>query len=323
MHWIQALTARMRWLIRRERLEREMDAELRFHLDRQTAENIANGHTLDGARASARKSLGSVAHTKDACRDSVGLRLMDELHQDVRYAYRQLRESPGFALAAMMALALGIAANAAIFTIVDAVLLRSMPVEHPEQIVWLDTTDARGRVLGVSRPDFEDWRRATRTLSSMALVWQGPLDVSGDDRLPDRYVSGYVSPAGFSMLGAPPALGRGLRDDDDRPGAPLVAVLSHSLWKSRYASDPAIVGRTVHLNTRVTTIVGVMPEGFPFPLSADAWMSISSLPPAFLQRGRQARFYSAYGRLAEGVMVEQGRTELSTIAAQLGRQYPD
>jgi putative ABC transport system permease protein len=300
-----------------------MEAELRFHLDRQTRENIANGQSPQAARASARRALGSVAHAKDACRESLGLRLLDEIRQDVHYAWRHLCENRGFALAAILALALGIGANATIFTIVNAVLLRSLPVAHPEQIVWLDTIDGRGRTFGVSRQDFEDWRRATRTFSSVALVWPGPLDVTADDRLPDRYSGGYVSPAGFSMLGAQPALGRGLREDDDRAGAPVVAVLSHHLWKSRYGADPSILGRTVHMNTRVTTIVGVMPESFPFPLKVDAWLSIASLPPPFLLRGRQARFYVAFGRLADGVTIEQARTDISSVATQLSQQYPD
>jgi putative ABC transport system permease protein len=315
--------ARFRWLFRRQRFEREMEAELRFHLECQTQEHIANGLSPEQARAAAQRSLGSVAYAKDVCRDSFGLRMIDELRQDLRYAVRHLRENRGFAVAAIVTLALGIGANATVFTIVNAVLLRSLPVDHPQQIVWLDTTDTRGRWLGVSRQDFEDWRRATRTFSSLALVWQGPLDLTADDRLPDRYISGYVSPAGFAMLAGQPALGRALREDDDRPGAPPVAVLSHSLWQSRYGGDASIIGRAIHVNARVTTIVGVMPEGFPFPLKVDAWMSISSLPAGFLQRGREARFYSAYGRLADGVTIEQARTDLATVAAQLGRQYPE
>src|SRR4051812_9024949 len=200
MRLIKTWAARLRWLFRRERFEREMEAELRFHLDRQTQEHIDNGLSPEQARAAARRSLGSVAYAKDVCRDSFGLRVLDELRQDLRYAVRHLRENRGFALAAIVTLALGIGANATVFTIVNAVLLRSLPVDHSEQIVWLDSSDTRGRFLGVSRQDFEDWRRATRTFSSLALVWQGPLDLTADDHLPDRYVSGYVSPAGFAML---------------------------------------------------------------------------------------------------------------------------
>ncbi len=322
MKWIDAWTTRVRWLIRRDHLEREMDAELRFHLDRETHENMANGQSPDRARASARRSLGSVAYTKDVCRESVGLRLLDELRQDLRYAFRHLRDNRGFTFAAIVALALGIGANAAIFTIVNAVLLRSLPVDHPEQIVWLDTTDARGRSLGVSRPDFEDWRRAQRTFSSIALLRWGSLDITADDRLPERYISAAVSPAAFSMLGAQPILGRGLREDDDLPGAPLVVVLSYGLWQTRYGGDPNIVGRTIHVVTQPTTIVGVMPKTFPFPGKADGWMSISSLPRNFLQRGRQERFYTAFGRLANGITIDQAKADLAAVSTQLSGAYP-
>ena len=175
----------------------------------------------------------------------------------------------------------------------------------------------------MSRQDFEDWRRVSRTFSSMALVFNTLIDLSGDDRLPERYPGAALSPAGLSMLGAHAVLGRSLREEDDSPGAPPVVVLSSRLWKSRYGADPSVIGRIVHVNTQAATIVGVLSESVPFPLPADAWTPISSLSRTLLQRGRERRFYTAYGRLADGVTAAQARAELANIAATLAQQYPN
>lgn len=147
---------------------------------------------------------------------------MSSILQDLRYAARRLVTDRRFTLAAIAALALGIGATSAVFTLVNAVILRSLPFAEPDRIMWLGTRDAQGRNFGVSEPDFEDWRRATRTFSGIALMQMGTVNFSADQRAPDQYDAVYISANGFSLIGTQPAIGRGFSAGDDRPGAPAV-----------------------------------------------------------------------------------------------------
>jgi putative ABC transport system permease protein len=194
------------------------------------------------------------------------LSAMSSILQDLRYAARRLVRDRRFTFAAVAALALGIGATSAVFTLVNAVLLRSLPFAEPDRIMWLGTRDAQGRDFGVSEPDFEDWRRATRTFSGIALMQSGTVNFSADQRAPDQYDAVYISSNGFSLIGSQPAIGRGFSADDDRPGAPAVVLLSHIVWQSRYGGDRSVVGRAISANAEPATIVGVMPPGIQFPL---------------------------------------------------------
>jgi putative ABC transport system permease protein len=248
---------------------------------------------------------------------------MHSLLQDLRFAARRLVKDRWFTLAAIVALALGIGANSAVFTLVNAVLLRGLPFDRPDRIMWIDTQDARGRNFGVSLDDFEDWRRATRTFAGIALVQTGTMNLSADDRLPEAYPGGYVSGNAFDLIGVPPVLGRGFAPADDVLGAPPVALISGGIWKSRYASDPQIIGKAININALPVTIVGVLPDGFKWPFQHEVWVPVSQFPPAFRARGRQARVYIAYGRLADGITLEQARSEFTNISTQLSQQYQD
>jgi putative ABC transport system permease protein len=243
--------------------------------------------------------------------------------QDLRFAARRLVKDRWFTLAAFVALALGIGANSAVFTLVNAVLLRGLPVDNPDRIMWLDTHDVRGRNFGVSLQDFEDWRSASHTLSGMSLVFNGSMNLSADDRAPEQYVGVYISANGFDLIGQRAALGRSFSAEDDRKGAPPVVLLGSSVWKSRYAGDPAIVGKAVRVNALPVTVIGVMPEGLKWPFNSDVWMPMAQLPPAFAQQGRASRFMFAYGRLRDGVTIEQARSEMSSISAQLATEHQD
>ncbi|RPI48560.1 MAG: ABC transporter permease, partial [Acidobacteria bacterium] len=248
---------------------------------------------------------------------------MSSILQDLRYAARRLVRDRRFTLAAVAALALGIGATSAVFTLVNAVILRSLPFAEPERIMWLGTRDAQSRNFGVSEPDFDDWRRATRTFSGIALMQQGPLSVSGDDRAPDQYDAVYISANGFSLIGTGPTVGRGFSAEDDRPGAPAVMLLSHSVWMSRYGGERSVVGRTIRANSEPATIVGVMPPGMQFPFSTEVWLPASHRSTAQTRAGRNGRLLMAYGRLADGMTIEQARTEMTGIAVQLAEQFPD
>jgi putative ABC transport system permease protein len=300
----------------------DLDQDIQDHLEQETQANVARGMSPEEARYAALRTFGSVTLVKEDVRAVWIPVWLDQLQQDLRYALRTLRRTPGFSLIVVLTLALGIGANTAVFTIANALLFRSLPFDQPDRIMALDTQDGRGRSIGVSLQDFEDWRRASRTLSSMALIFSPGLTIAADDRLPNQYPGAYISAVGFDLIGEKVALGRGFRAEDDRPGAAAVVLLSDSVWKSRYAADPAVIGKTVDIATVPATVIGVMPEGFTFPFDEQVWIPMSQLAPVFQQRGRQARFFFAYGRLALGVTIDQARSELAIIAAQLGRQYP-
>jgi predicted permease len=247
---------------------------------------------------------------------------MQTLLQDLRFAARRLVKDRWVTLAAIAALSLGIGANSAVFTLVNAVLLRGLPIDQPERMVWLDSRDSRGRQFGVSFQDFEDWRAASRTFDGMTLVQNGTMIVSGDDRLPESYPGGFISANAFDLIGVKAVLGRGFVADDDANNAPAVALISGGVWKSRYASDPSIIGKPVRVNTIPATIVGVMPDGFKWPFQSEVWMPMSQRSPVF--RGpRQQRPFMVYGRLADTATIEQARSEMKNISEQLSTQYQD
>ena len=248
---------------------------------------------------------------------------MQSILQDVRFAARRLVKDRWFTLAAIAALALGIGANSAVFTLVNAVLLRGLPFDEPDRIMWVDWRDTRGRTFGNSLQDFDDLQRSSKTFAGMSLVFNGSLNISADDRDPEQYPGVYISANGFNLIGETAALGRAFGAEDDRPGAPPVLLISNSVWKSRYAGDPSVVGKAVRVNGLPVTIIGVMPEGVKWPFNAEAWMPLAQLAPAFRQGGRQARNYMVYGRLADGVTLEQSQSELSNISTQLAQQYQD
>jgi putative ABC transport system permease protein len=245
------------------------------------------------------------------------------LFQDLRYAVRLLLKDRWFTAIAAVVLALGIGANNAVFTIVNAVLLRSMPFPNPEQLVVMLTRDARGRQSGVSLADFDDWRSSSRTLSGLSLVFSGSFNVSDEGRIAEQYPGAYVSANYFKMIGITPTLGRDFGPEDDSPGGPPVVMLSNAVWHQRYGGDPGVLGTQVRLNGITATAIGVVPQGLGFPQPEQIWLPMSQFPPALRQQPRQARNYFVVGRLANGVTLEQARAELNAIGGALANKYPD
>jgi putative ABC transport system permease protein len=245
------------------------------------------------------------------------------LLQDLRYAVRLLLKDRWFTLVAALVLALGIGANNAIFTIVNAVLLRSMPFPRSEQLTVIQTRDARGQQSGVSLLDFDDWRAASRALSGMTLVFSGSFNVSDEGRIAEQYPGAYVSANYFELIGVAPILGRDFGPGDDGPGGPPVVMLSNAVWQQRYGGEPGVLGTPIRLNGVTATIIGVVPQGLGFPQQEQIWLPMSQLPPALRQQPRQARNYFVLGRLRDGVTNEQARAELAGIGAGLAKTYPD
>ena len=245
-----------------------------------------------------------------------------DLFRDLRYAARLLVKDRWFTLMAIVVLALGLAANNTVFTIVNAILLRNLPLPNPNQIMWVGTRDVQGRDLGVSLRDFEDWRASTRTLSGMTFMFNGSFNVGSEGLIPDAVPGAYASANLFKMLRVSPVMGRDFSAQEDTPGAGLVVLVSDSLWRQRYGGDLAVVGKTIRIGDAPGTIIGVMPPGMNFPFNADIWIPAGAMPAAIQNQPREARGYFAVGRLADGVTVEQSRAELQAIGKRLTDQYP-
>jgi len=312
----------------RGRRQRELDEEIATHLRLGTQERVARGESPADAAAAARRELGNEGLIKEVTREQWRGASLDPLFQDARYGVRLLRRSPGFTAVAVTALALGIGANTAIFSVVDGVLLRPLPFPDSGRIVAvqpLQTQPAPSAAAG-SYPDFFDWRAQSRSFSAMAS--RRGHGVTLTSLTPAVHLRGQmVSADFFSVLQAAPALGRGFVEDDDKPGARVV-VLSHALWQSRFGSDPSIVGRAIGLDGRDHSVIGVMPAGFQFPVdeaSADFWTSMA--PDAEGDRpwtsNRSLHVLDVVARLKPGVSLETARAEMNGIAARLARQYPD
>jgi predicted permease len=256
--------------------------------------------------------------------------MLDELRQDLRYGVRTLQSSPAFTLTALFTLALGIGANAAIFSAVRTVLLEPLPFAAPDRIVraW-HANPSNGVARGtVSEPDFLDWKRTSQTIDTIGGFWfvdgMSGIDLTGTGN-PERLSSTLVAEGFFETLGVRPLLGRTLIADDQIAGRNRVVVISHGLWTRRFATDRSLVGRSITLNKEPFEVVGVMPAEFTYPAGRriDVWLPLSYFGPDQIGRVRAARFLAVIARLKPGVTEPQFRNELSTIAERLSREYAE
>ena len=240
---------------------------------------------------------------------------------NLKYAFRTLIKDPWFTLVAAVALGLGIGVNNTVFTFVNAVLVRGLPFKNPDEIVHVNGRNtADGGTMPISHPDFVDIRNQSKSFSSLAAYQGMTMNISDSGRTPERASGARVSANAFGLLEERPILGRDFREGEDAKGAEPVALLGYSLWKTRYAGDPSIIGRSIKVNEVPHTVVGVMAEGNRFPNNADLWTTL--IPDSDLEK-RQFRRIMLFGRLAPGVTVRQAQTELAGITQQLERQYPD
>ena len=240
---------------------------------------------------------------------------------DLRLAIRLLVKERGFSLAALLALALTIGVSTTVFTIVNA-MTRGLPVPDADRLMGIREYDAAGRQMGVSFPDFDDWRRAVKGFSRLAVFSPTTMSVIDDGHAPDRVQAAYVSSETFDLLVVQPILGRTFRPDEDRSDSQSVVILAGGLWKERYGSDPHIIGHTIKVNDIPSVVVGVMPIGFEFPLVSRMWQPLAQMP-GIAQQPRNARTLQAVGRLADGTTMRQAASELSSVARSLQREHPD
>ncbi|PZR72682.1 MAG: permease [Chthoniobacterales bacterium] len=242
---------------------------------------------------------------------------------DLRFALRQLRKSPGFTFIAVLTLALGIGANTAIFSVVNAVLLRPLPYPQPERLVYLNEV-SNGVDQSIALPDYVDWRHDSTSFQHLALTRLESRNLSGiAGREPERVAVAFVTANFFDVIGLPAQIGRTFNEDEDKPGAPALVVLSDRLWDRVFHRDPQIVGRAVNFHGAPFTVTGVMPREMDSPHGVDAWFSVMrrSANPGWQNRANHPMFF-AWGRLKDGVTLEQVRSEMKTIAARLEKMYP-
>ncbi len=261
--WLYSVPLRLRSIFQRREVESELDEELRDHLERRTEEGVANGLPIGEARRVALLEMGGIEQRKEDCRDTRGVRWLEEFLQDIRYGFRLLRKSPGFSAIVILALALGLGANTALFSLCHRVLLRGLPVQHPEQLVVLNVTNERAdSVRSFSYPMYRALRDQNTVFSG--LIAQAGAEMNAtfageSEKARGELVSGNY----FETLGVQPLLGRLLTQaDDEKPGAHPVAVLSYDYWQRRFGGDPAIVGGKLILNNHPMTVVGITPPGF-------------------------------------------------------------
>jgi putative ABC transport system permease protein len=320
------LWRRLRALLRRGELDRELDEELRYHLEREAELHAAEGMGPEEARLAALRDFGGVTQSKEECREARGVRLFEDMWQDVRYGLRTFRKRPGFTLVAVLTLALGIGANAAIFSVVNGVLLKSLPFPDPERLVALNETAESGRATAVAFPNYLDWRAGQNVFEEMAARLPAGGVLTGDGE-PERVTGRFVTAGFFRTLGVRPAAGRFFTEEEDRPGGARLLVLSHGLWLRRYGGDPEVVGREVWYNGVSWTIAGVMPPRFDFygenSLNNQFFIPLGHLSDEQFMRDRNSHALMVTARLRPGVSLEQARAQMDALAARLAEQFPE
>ncbi len=315
---VSDLMYRLRALFRRNSMEAELEEELRAHLEHQVEKYVQSGMSREEAERRAKIELGGLDQVKEECRDSWGVQLITELMQDLRYGLRMLARSPSFTAVAVLTLALCIGANTAIFSVVDAVLLKPLPYPHPERIVIVFEEPPSGGLNEVSTPDFLDWKRQSTVFATIAAEDWGTKTLT-DAGVPVDLSSESVSANYFGIPGAKPLLGRTFAPDEDQPGKQYEVVLCHRIWRSLFGADPKIIGRSIRLSGMAYTVIGVMPSGL-----FDRWGTDVRIPLAFEPKdmARDYRWLHVWARLKPGVTLEQARQEMKVIAARIAHDDP-
>jgi len=320
-HWLYTIPLRLRSLFLRNRVDQELNEELEYHLQRKTEENLGAGMTAEEARRAARLEFGGAERRKEECRDTRRVNLLHDTMQDLRYAARAFLRNPGFALIAILTLALGIGANTAIFSVVHSTLLEPLPFHHPEQLVELRQTEAAPGDYPLTGEDYLDWRAQNSTFTDMSLyAWPSGTNARGPDA--PEAVSVISTQANFfPLLGVAPQLGRVFAKGEDRKGANRVVLLSNAYWKTHFGGRTDALGQTLELNAATYTVIGVLPAWYRVPAAADLWVPLDMSLENLGKRGSHS--WRAIGRMKPGITLEQARADLRTIAERLEKQFPN
>src|SRR5580698_5412124 len=317
----------LRFLFRRPEVERELDAELQYHVDRQTELNMQRGMSTTEARRQARLSVGGIEPLKDECREARLGRTIEVLAQDVRYGLRVLRKNPGYACATIATLALGIGANTAIFSLIYGVFLRPLPYRDGGQLVVLhqNVKQAHLNDIGFSPLEVADYTEHNHTLNGVVEHHAMTFLLLGKDTA-ERVATSVVSVNFFDVLGVKPLLGRTfLPSDDNRTSA--VLVLSYQYWQGHQGGDPNIVGKVFQMNDMPHTVIGVLPPIPQYPQESDVYMPTWQCPfrsnPKNIANRKFRLISHVFGRLKPGVTVEQAQNDLAVVGGQVCSAHPE
>lgn len=339
MDWLRERRFRFLSLFRRRKLELEMQQEMKIHLENEILRNVAAGMSLSDARSEAQRSFGGVEQIKEQARDQQRWILMEQVGQDVRYAVRSLAKARSFTITAVVTLAFGIGVNAALFSVVNMVALRPLPVKDPEDLVVLAGRTARGDTRGgFAYTEYLDYRASNGTLESLLAIIGGnprnasfedegfaPADPALDGRGSNLVTVHWVSDNYFTVLGGRLQLGRAFRPDEATPRAAPLVVLSHLFWATRYHRDPQVIGRTVLVNRQAVTVIGVASPEFSGneAVPPAGWLPLSAWsrrPADYAVGGPEA--FKLIGRLKPEITEAQAKADLDTIAARRAVEFP-
>ncbi len=324
---LNALTSRIAALFRLSGLEKELDAEIGFHLANLEERFRGQGMSAEEARFAARRAFGGIDQLKETNRDLYSFAWIDDLKRDFKFALRSLRKNPGFTIVALLTLALGIGANTAIFSVINGVLLQPLPYANGDGLVLVrqQLPLAGVQQLRFSVHDIEDYRTQNSTFSALVEYHEMSFVLLGQAE-PERVQTGVVSWNFFDLLGVKPLLGRNFRAADEQHDADAVLLLSYDYWERSFGGDRTIVGRVFQMNDRPHTVIGVLPPVPQFPQENDVYMPTSACPfrsaPAFVAN-RNSRMMGVLGRLKPGASIQAAQADLNVIADRLRRQYPE
>ena len=326
--WPDILRMRARSLLRRRRVERELEKELRFHIEQDIEEGRIRGLSPDEARSAALRKLGGVTQIQEECRDMRGTNFIENLGQDVRYAARALAKSPGFTLVMVLTLALSIGATSAIVSIIEGVLLRPLPFHNPGRLVRVFTSNRAWPKFPINPNDFRDFRARLRSFESFAAYTRNDLQLAGTGEA--IRLSGFAVTADFfHVLGLKPAMGREIERNDELPGKGFVAIVNNRIWRTRLGARRDALGQKIVLDGVPYTVVGVMPPGVQHPGNmyhavaygdtVDVWTPFTFAHP----NDRGSHYLDGIARLRPGVVPGQAQGEMNAAMRQLAREHPN
>jgi putative ABC transport system permease protein len=319
--WMKTLVSRTQTELQPHAPEREFDQELREHLELLAEDNMRRGLAPDEAWRAARIRLGGITQLKETNRELRGLPFLETLWQDLRYALRMLRKNPGFTAVAVLTLALGIGANTAIFSAVNTLLLQPLPVKEIDGIMFSVALREGFDPFGSSLLEYRAFRERTHVFGSMGISTQQSFNLTEGGE-PERIEGAAVDAGYLQTLGVSPAVGRDFTPEEYLPGGPAVALVGFGLWKRRFGGDAGLLGRTLRLDARSTTVVGILPPGFDLPNAADIWVPEQLNYEGMALVDRLAHSHELVGRLKPGVSQTQADGELKSIEKELEREYP-